>query len=379
MGKHSRCIRFECVMTAVLCLALCSMSGATEIPVNKDGGVNLDEYCAQFKQPALDDQDYLQQIEQERKEYGIAARDIQVVNLYYMKFMQLKTWNVPFARLPLLREDGQVRERVVQRKQMTMPLDSGIETKAIFAFLSPNEVRGMKALMISYYSPERESDYWMYMPSLRRIRRISAADRDDSFFGSDCTWADAADIKVDEEKHRLLKIERYPIKWDETVYCEPHTEAWLHNFDPKCVAEDASRDKCESLEHDFAFKDKFPLSPGRRPNLENLGPECYVVESIPQWPTYYAKKVTWFHKQHKFALCQDYYDEKGRHIKYFKRTWIRIGERPGKGGPIWSISWWFVKTLTTGHSTFHDIITQEGNPPIQEYYFTQSYMLSTGR
>jgi len=367
------------VVVAVLFLTFCSLLGATELPVKKDGGVSLDEYCAQFKKSSITDEAYLNRIQQERKQYGISAREIQVANLYYMKFMQLKTWNVTFARLPLLREDGQVRERVVTRKQITLPLKTGIETKAIFSFLSPNEVRGMKALTVSYYDPEKESDYWMYLPSLRRIRRISAADRDDSFFGSDCTWADAADIKVDEEKHRIVGVEKYPIKWDENIYVEPHPEAWEHVYVKDCAATDKSRDDCEGIDHNFSFKDKFPLSPGKRPRLDNLGPECYVVESIPQWPTYYAKKITRYHKEHKFALSQDYYDEKGRHIKYFHRAWIKIGEIPGQEGPIWSISWWFIRTLTTGHETFHDIITQEGNPPIKEHYFTQSYMLSTGR
>jgi len=367
------------MIIAVFSLSLWNVSGAAEVSVGKDGGVSLDEYCSQFTKPIITDKEYLDQIAQEQKEYGISAREIQVVNLYYMKFMQLDTWSTPFARLPLLREDGQVRERVVTRLQMTLPQKTGIEAKAVFTFIAPNEVRGMKALTVSYYEPEKESDYWMYMPSLRRIRRISAADRDDSFFGSDCTWADAADIKVDEEKHRLIGIEKYPVKWDENIYVEPHPEAWEHVYDKECTATDESRDDCEGIDHNFSFKSKFPLSPGKRPRLDNLGPECYVVESIPQWPTYYAKKITRFHKEHKFALSQDYYDEKGRHIKYFHRTWIKIGEVAGQAGPIWSISWWFIKTLTTGHSTFHDIVTQEGNPPIKEHYFTQSYMMSTGR
>jgi len=355
-----------------------SFSLSTQTLAEEVTGITLEKYLEQYKGVAIKDPAYIAQLEKERKEYGISARDIQVMNLYYMKFMQFKTWDVAFGRLPLLREDGQVRERVVTRQQMTMPPESGIEVKGNFAFLSPNEVRGMKALMITYYSPTKESDYWMYVPSLRKIRRISAADRDDSFFGSDCTWADAADIKVDEEKHRILREAPYPTQWDAKIYDEPDTAAWEHVFDPSCAGKvGEERDKCQGIKNNYPFK--FPLDPGRKPVTDNLGPMCYVVESIPQWPTYYAKKITWYHKDYKFSLCQDYYDERGRHIKYFKRTYIKIGEQPGVPGTTWSQNWWFVKTLTTGHATFHDVISQVANTPIKEYQFTQSSMVGTGR
>ena len=212
-------------------LAISAQGYAEELPE----GVTLEKYLEMYKKVAIEDPAYVTQIENERKQHGISAREVQVSNLYYMKFMQFKTWDVAFGRLPLLREDGQVRERVVTRQQMTMPAESGIEVKGNFNFLSPNEVRGMKALMITYYDPKKESDYWMYVPSLRKIRRISAADRDDSFFGSDATWADAADIKVDEEKHSMLKEAAYPTQWDTKIYDEPNTAAWEHVFDPGCA------------------------------------------------------------------------------------------------------------------------------------------------
>ncbi len=343
------------------------------------GGVTLEKYLEMYKKVAIEDPAYVTQIENERKQHGISAREVQISNLYYMKFMQFKTWDVAFGRLPLLREDGQVRERVVTRQQMTMPAESGIEVKGNFNFLSPNEVRGMKALMITYYDPKKESDYWMYVPSLRKIRRISAADRDDSFFGSDATWADAADIKADEEKHSMLKEAAYPTQWDTKIYDEPNTASWEHVFDPACAGKlGAERDKCTGTQHQYPFA--FPLNPGRKPRTDNLGPMCYQVESVPQWPTYYAKKVTWYHKDYKLSLCQDYYDERGRHIKYFKRTYIKIGDQPGVPGPTWSQNWWFIKTITTGHSTFHDVISQVANTPnVKEYMFTQSYILGTGR
>ena len=374
MMKTKRGFLFSIIaLSILLSFALVAPSEGTEVTP-----VSAEKYLELYKDIAIKDPAYIAQLENEKKQYGISARDIQIINLYYMKFMQFKTWDVPFCRLPLLREDGQVRERVVTRQQITMPPESGIETKGNFAFLSPNEVRGMKALMVTYYSPTKESDYWMYVPSLRKIRRISAADRDDSFFGSDCTWADAADIKADEEKHRILREAPYPTQWDEKIYDEPGTASWEHVFDPSCAGKEGEAvDKLQGLQHKYPFK--FPLNAGRKPRTDNLGPMCYVVESIPQWPTYYAKKITWYHKDYKFSLCQDYYDEKGRHIKYFKRSYIKIGEQPGVPGPTWSQNWWFIKTLTTGHSTFHDVISQVPNKPIQEYQFTQSYLVGTGR
>lgn len=144
-----------CATIIVACCEFITQSYALEIT----GGVSLEKYLEMYKDVAIKDPAYIAQLENERKKYGISARDIQVMNLYYMKFMQFKTWDVAFGRLPLLREDGQVRERVVQRQQITMAPESGIEIKGNFTFLSPNEVRGMKALMITYYSPTKENDY----------------------------------------------------------------------------------------------------------------------------------------------------------------------------------------------------------------------------
>jgi len=362
--------------TVMLCFLL--IFAVAHLYAQEETPVSIEKYLQTLKECNIKDPAYLAQLEAEKKQYGISSRDIQIMNLYVMKFMQFKSWDVPFCRLPLLREDGQVRERVVLRQQLTMPAESGIETKGNFAFLSPSEVRGMKALMITYYDAKKENDYWMYVPSLRKIRRISAADRDDSFFGSDCTWADAADIKPDEERHRILKEASYPKEWDKKIWDEPGTDSWEFVFLPSMAGvEGPAVDKLESLKHNFAFK--FPLSAGRIPREDNMEPMCYLIESIPQWQTYYNKKITWYHKEHKISLCQDYYDERGRHVKTFKRTYIRIGDKPGVPGPTLSQNWWFIKTLTTGHATFHDVISQVPNKPLGEYLFTQSFLLSTGR
>ena len=76
----------------VFSLALPYQSYAEEIT----GGLSLEKYMEMYKEVAIKDPAYTAQLENERKQYGLSARDIQVMNLYYMKFMQFKTWDVAF-------------------------------------------------------------------------------------------------------------------------------------------------------------------------------------------------------------------------------------------------------------------------------------------
>ncbi len=36
-----------------------------------------------------------------------------------------------------------------------------------------------------YLDPDKQDDSWLYLPSLRRVRRLSAAQRSDALFGQD--------------------------------------------------------------------------------------------------------------------------------------------------------------------------------------------------
>ena len=66
--------------------------------------------------------------------------------------------------------------------------DFGEERRAIIFYTDPTNVRGTGFLTFDYPNPSVDDDQWLYLPALRRIRRISASDRGDYFLGTDFTY-----------------------------------------------------------------------------------------------------------------------------------------------------------------------------------------------
>lgn len=61
-------------------------------------------------------------------------------------------------------------------------------TKTLFKFLSPPDVKGTTILIYDYEN--KDDDMWVYLPSLRKTRRIVASEKGKSFMGSEFSNAD---------------------------------------------------------------------------------------------------------------------------------------------------------------------------------------------
>jgi len=66
----------------------------------------------------------------------------------------------------------------------------GDEKKTVMFYLSPANVRDTAFLTWDYAQADREDDQWLYLPALRKVRRISVGDRGDYFLGTDFTYED---------------------------------------------------------------------------------------------------------------------------------------------------------------------------------------------
>jgi hypothetical protein len=56
---------------------------------------------------------------------------------------------------------------------------------SLHPILSPFDLKGVGLLSIRYIDPSRMDDTWLYLPTLRRVRRLSSAQRSDALFGQD--------------------------------------------------------------------------------------------------------------------------------------------------------------------------------------------------
>lgn len=115
-------------------------------------------------------------------------------------------------------------ERV--RKMESWSRDYGPDRKSVMVFAEPADVRGTAYLSWEYEEPGRDDDKWLYMPAMKKVRRISGSSRNEFFMGSDFTYDDMGKRAVDKDSHTLIgedtvmdhpcwKIECVPVDSDE--------------------------------------------------------------------------------------------------------------------------------------------------------------------
>ena len=60
--------------------------------------------------------------------------------------------------------------------------------KSISTFLSPADVKGTKTLTHEHMN--RDDDQWLYLPALKRVKRIASSNKSGSFMGSEFSYED---------------------------------------------------------------------------------------------------------------------------------------------------------------------------------------------
>ena len=64
----------------------------------------------------------------------------------------------------------------------------GDEKRTVIFYLKPTNIKGTGFLTYDYPDPSIDDDQWLYLPALRKVRRISAANRGDYFLGTDLAY-----------------------------------------------------------------------------------------------------------------------------------------------------------------------------------------------
>ncbi len=161
---------------------------------------------------------------------------------------------------------GQESRREMRNKTLEV-LDDG--DKSLVIFDRPRDVKGTALLNITHKTGL--DDQWLFLPALRRVKRISSANKSGSFMGSEFAYEDITSEEV-----------------------EKYTYKWLR---------------------DEAF----------------AGQECFVSERFPTYKNSgYTRQVVWIDKAEYRILKIDYYDRKNsllktvlhkEHKKYLDQYW----------------------------------------------------------
>ncbi len=105
-------------------------------------------------------------------------------------------------RMTLVRSSGGKRERTLTYVTKT---DAEGNRKMLIRFTAPADIAKTGFLAIEH--SDREDDRWLYLPSLRKTRRIAGADKTDDFVGSEFTYEDLESEKLDLHEYERLGTE----------------------------------------------------------------------------------------------------------------------------------------------------------------------------
>jgi hypothetical protein len=186
-------------------------------------------------------------------------------------------------QLTLVKKNGDKRER----KMVSWAMDEGKDTKKIMFFTYPGDVKGTGFLTWDYDQAGKEDDKWLYLPAMKKTRRISgSSSKTDYFMGTDFTYDDMGGRNVDDDTHKLLREE--------------------------------TRD----------------------------GHKCWVVESVPKDAReIYSRKLTWIRQDCDTAVYVEFYD------KLDKLHRVMTVQDVQKVQGFWTVMKMEMKNVQNGHST----------------------------
>ncbi len=101
--------------------------------------------------------------------------------------------------------DAKGRERVRETSMASKLFESGAIEKRIIRFLAPAEVKGTGMLIYDY--DQRNDDMWIYMPALRKTRRIISNEKSKSFMGSEFSNADMSAPSLEDFNYTITGSE----------------------------------------------------------------------------------------------------------------------------------------------------------------------------
>ena len=105
------------------------------------------------------------------------------------------------ATLNIYSQNNEKRERKMAIVSKNM---EGVE-KRLVRFVAPGDVKDTGFLSYDYVS--KADEMWLYLPSLRKTRRIAATDKSQSFMGSEFSYADFNPPNAGDFNHKILRTE----------------------------------------------------------------------------------------------------------------------------------------------------------------------------
>lgn len=207
-------------------------------------------------------------------------------------------------------KDGNERTNVYLRLWKDYQGKDSIADKMVLFTEYPPDAKGAGFMRWAFTAETgKNADQWIYLPVLRKTRRVSIRDPGDSFLGSDLTYADISGRAVDQDEHKFVKIEN------------------------------------------------------------RGGTDYYVVESLPKEQSpLYSKRISWFLKAPTWEGCVKsgvhYFDPKGEILKKQSLTWQQVDS-------AWLWKKVEVENVQTKHLSVFQVDDAEVNVGLTDDIFTE--------
>ena len=107
------------------------------------------------------------------------------------------------SNMEMILIDRKKNKRV--RKIRAFNKDKGKDTLALSFFLSPADVKNTGFLTYDYNESGKDDDQWLYLPALRKTKRIASDDKSGSFMGSDFNYSDLTEPDLEDYDYTLMK------------------------------------------------------------------------------------------------------------------------------------------------------------------------------
>jgi len=155
--------------------------------------------------------------------------------------------------------------RVRTRKISTASIEFGKINKTIIKFTEPADVKGT-ALLIYDYKIENDK-MWIYMPAIRKTRRIVSSEKSKSFMGSEFTNADMSTPNANDFNCEIISSE----------ILQGHS-CW--KIETRCKNEDIEDENGFSKKISWIEKERFLC---HKIEFYDLGGELHKIQSIDKY------------------------------------------------------------------------------------------------
>lgn len=212
--------------------------------------------------------------------------------------------------ISLIDKDGNERKNIYARLWKNYHGKEGVLDKMVLYTEFPPDAKGTGFMRWGYTAGSGMlADQWLYLPQLRKMRRVSVRDPGDSFLGSDLTYGDIEERTLSADEHKVARVD------------------------------------------------------------EIKGVKLYVVESTPKEARpQYSKKVSWYANVPDWSACYrvktEFYDPQGSLLKMQTLTWQQTDG-------AWAWDRVVVENYQTKHRSVFEVTEVKVGVGLEDRQFTE--------